>query len=452
MKIALVSQPFDVVLPPNQNSVGYCTYGLAKALADSREVLLCFPREAHSEAALRACDPRLQVRLVETSRKDRLVFKLRMRLAELVPVSEPVSTSSLLFPDYGRNVAEILRRERCDVIYLQHSSQYAPILRERNPDSRIVLQTHAEWFSQSNHRELAERLKSVDLVLSVSDYVTGKIRTRFPQMAQRCEPLYNGFDAREFAREKNYARLRLRRQKHILFSGAISPHKGPHVLLEAFCMLAKEYPDVRLTLAGGMGSYPIEESFDLQDREQLQRVASYYRKHLVKHVLSKLHLASKDSGSYHSMLQQRIPPELAGKVKFIGHVGNRSELVNLYYDADLFAFPPIWNEAFGLPPLEAMAAGTPVVGSRAPGMVHTLLDGQTGYAVDMHDAAALADRMLRLLKNDDLREQMGRTARRHVLTHFRWEDIAKHLEQRLARLCSVHPDPFHQELNLPRAV
>jgi hypothetical protein len=41
-----------------------------------------------------------------------------------------------------------------------------------------------------------------------------------------------------------------------------------------------------------------------------------------------------------------------------------TRLVNLYFDADIFAFPPVWNEGFGLPPVEAMAAGTPVVASQ----------------------------------------------------------------------------------------
>jgi glycosyltransferase involved in cell wall biosynthesis len=452
MKIALVSQPFDVVLPPNQNSVGYCTYGLARKLADRSEVILCIPRETHGEEALRACDPRLQLRLVESTRKDRLVFKSRKRLGELIRISEPVSTSSLLFPDYGRSVAKILQKERCDVIYIQHSSQFAPILRKLNPESRIVLQTHAEWFSQSDHGRLAKRLESVDLILSVSDYITQKIRSHFPQFARRCEPLYNGIDPQEFTREKEYERLRARPQKHILFTGAISPQKGPHVLLEAFRMVAKEYPDVRLTLAGSMRNYPIEESFDLQDREQIRRVAHFFPRHSLKRILCKLRITSGDGGSYQSMLRQMIPPDLAERVKFLGNIGDRSQLMNLYYDADFLVFPPIWEEGFSLPPLEAMAAGMPVVGTRAAGMVNTVLDGETGYVVEMHDPEALAERMLRLLRDDDLRERMGRAARRHVMSHFRWEDIAKSLELRLAGICDRRLHPPEDGYSLPRAV
>jgi glycosyltransferase involved in cell wall biosynthesis len=39
----------------------------------------------------------------------------------------------------------------------------------------------------------------------------------------------------------------------------------------------------------------------------------------------------------------------------------RQDFVDRYYHADIFAFPPIWEEGFGIPPIEAMAAGLPVV-------------------------------------------------------------------------------------------
>ena len=73
---------------------------------------------------------------------------------------------------------------------------------------------------------------SVDLVTTVGDYVTDKTKRTFPVVAGRCETTYNGIDAQEFARDKDYSASP--RKKRILYSGAVSPHKGLHVLLEAF--------------------------------------------------------------------------------------------------------------------------------------------------------------------------------------------------------------------------
>ena len=86
-------------------------------------------------------------------------------------------------------------------------------------------------------------------------------------VAGRCETTYNGIDAQEFARDKDYGASR-QRMKRILYSGAVSPHKGLHVLLEAFVPVARQYPDVQLDIVGPIGNYPIEENFDLRDRSR----------------------------------------------------------------------------------------------------------------------------------------------------------------------------------------
>jgi glycosyltransferase involved in cell wall biosynthesis len=96
--------------------------------------------------------------------------------------------------------------------------------------------------------------------------------------------------------------------------------------------------------------------------------------------------------------------------------------VRLYYDADVFVFPPVWNEAFGVTPLEAMAAGVPVAVSRCGGIVETVQDQVTGFIVDPDDAASLAEAMLRLVENDTLRERMGRAGRQRAL-EFNWDIV-----------------------------
>ena len=97
-----------------------------------------------------------------------------------------------------------LGKEQCDVIHVQHCSQYIPIIRAYNPKAKIVLHIHANWFSQSDLTVIERRLRPLDLLLTVRDYVTRKTQRDVPAIADRCETMYNGVDTQEFNREKDY--------------------------------------------------------------------------------------------------------------------------------------------------------------------------------------------------------------------------------------------------------
>jgi glycosyltransferase involved in cell wall biosynthesis len=435
MKIAFVNQPFDVIVPPFQNSIGYDTYGLSRPLAKSCTVIVYGSKDVHPANALEVCDPCLDLRLFTTSPMDRFIFESRKRLGRIVQISSPISTSDLLFPQYGRDIAQDLQREQCDVVYIQHCSQYAPVIRALNPKSKIILHIHAEWFSQSNFAVLQHRLTHVDLLLTVSDYITRKTQRDFPEISDRCETLYCAIDPKEFRWEKDYSAGRQRKEKRILYTGAVSPQKGPHILLDAFNIVARQYPNVRLDLIGTLRNYPMEETFDLNDKELIQQVAALYPKHPLKRLKARFGLEAPDAGTYQSALKSKIYPDLTDKISFSGFIGRRKEIVDRYYDADVFVFPPIWEEGFGLPPIEAMAAGVPVVGSRSGALLETVKDGETGFLVEKNDPEALARKILILLEDEVLREKMGRAARQRALAYFTWERMAGILEERSRQLC-----------------
>ena len=446
MKIAFVNQPFDVIVPPFQSSIGYCTYGVARSLARSSEVLVYGLHDSHPTGALQLCDPSLHLQLIRSGLMERSMCNARRTLGEVVQISIPASTSDLLFPEYGRRVAEDLQRQRCDIIHIQHCSQYAPIIRALNPNSKIMLHMHAEWFSQSNFKVLERRLECVDWLFTVSDYITHKTRRDFPEIADRCQTTPCGIDPKEFLREKDYRVGRQRKEKRILFAGAVSPHKGPHVLLEAFKIVAKQDPNARLEFVGSLRNYPMEETFDLSDRRTLQHVAPFYAKKPVTRLKAKFGFAPADAGTYQSYLKSKLTPDISDKVTFTGFIP-RQDFVDRYYHADIFAFPPIWEEGFGIPPIEAMAAGLPMVGTLSGALPETVREGVTGFLVEKGDHRALAERILRLLRDDDLREFMGRAARRHVLATFTWERAADSLESRYRWLLNEQPRQIDQEVH-----
>jgi len=376
----------------------------------------------------------IDFRFFPATQWDKRLYAIQRQLAKFFSRSTPISTSRWLFPDYGRQVAEDLSKQGCDVIHLQHCSQYAPQIRALNPKAKIVLHLHAEWFSQSNPTVLADRLDAVDLVTTVGDYVTDKTKRTFPVVAGRCETTYNGIDAREFSRDKDYSASRQRRMKRILYSGAVSPHKGLHVLLEAFVPVARQYPDVLLDIVGPIGNYPIEENFDLRDRQTIRTLAPFYATNPWSALRSKLLRRGVDREGYLRYLKASLPADVAERVSFLGMIP-RSELVDRYYAADIFAFAPIWNEGFGLPPVEAMAAGLPVVTSRSGTVVETVVEGKTGFLVEKNNPAELTEALLVLLKDDDRREAMGRAGRRRALGYFSWNAIAEGMRTRYQTLC-----------------
>jgi glycosyltransferase involved in cell wall biosynthesis len=432
MKIAFVSQPIDSIFPPYQNSVGACTYWVARLLAQSAEVVVYGLTDNHENFTPTAEDSGIDYRFFPATRGDKRIHAMQRQLAKFFRRSSPVSTSRWWYPGYGRQVAQDLSKQGCDVIHLQHCSQYAPVIRALNPKAKIVLHLHAEWFSQSNPAVLENRLDSVDLVTTVGDYVTDKTKRTFPVVAGRCETTYNGIDPQEFARDKDYSASP--RMKRILYSGAVSPHKGLHVLLQAFVPVARQYPDVQLDIVGPIGNYPIEENFDLRDQQTIRTVAPFYTTNLWSLIRSKLLRKGTDHEAYLRYLKNSLPADVAERVSFLGMIP-RSELVDRYYAADIFAFAPIWNEGFGLPPVEAMAAGLPVVTSRSGTVMETVVDGKTGYLVEKNNAAELAEALLVLLKDDKRREAMGRAGRRRALGHFSWDAIAEGMHTRYQTLC-----------------
>ncbi len=435
MKIAFVNQPIDTILPPYQSSVGACTYGAACSLSKFCEVIVYGTRRRHKGFPVDFQQQNVHFKFFSVPLSELLVAKAQKEYSKVFPLSPPASSSKRLFRTFGRQVAQDLRLQACDVIHVQHCSQYLPVIRALNPRAIIVLQLHAEWFSQNQPAILEKRLRHVDLVTTVSDYITEKTRRQFPTLSGRCQTMYNAINAAEFSREKDYDPPPPR-DKRILYTGAVSPHKGLHVLLDAFSLIVKEYPEVRLDVVGSLGSYPLAETFEMQDRETLEGLYSFYAYDWISKFKAKVSVAPPDAGTYLAHLKQRLPAGAGGKVVFHGFVP-RAELVDFYYSADVFAFAPVWDEGFGIPPVEAMAAGVPVVATRSGAIPEMVRDGHTGFLVGKNDPRALAQSILKLLHDDELREKMGRAGRSWVHENFDWDKRAENIYKSYSALCNI---------------
>jgi glycosyltransferase involved in cell wall biosynthesis len=97
--------------------------------------------------------------------------------------------------------------------------------------------------------------------------------------------------------------------------------------------------------------------------------------------------------------------------------------VSMYYGLfDVFVFPS-YREGFPNVPMEAAAAGVPVVGYAATGTLDAVADDVTGMLVPLRDSAMLANATACYLRNPLLRRRHGEAGRQRVLTDFRREDL-----------------------------
>ncbi len=165
----------------------------------------------------------------------------------------------------------------------------------------------------------------------------------------------------------------------ILTVGTLEPRKNHVGLLQAYSLLKGRYPH-RLVIAGGKG-WLYEPIFQEVERLSLEE-----------------------------------------RVIFLGYVPE-GDLPALYNLADLFVFPSFY-EGFGLPSLEAMACGTPVVTSNTSSLPEVVGDG--ALLVSPQEVEALTDAMERALGDPSLRKEL-RSKGLERAKRFRWDEAAKQL-------------------------
>lgn len=187
-------------------------------------------------------------------------------------------------------------------------------------------------------------------------------------------------------------------EKIILQLGRMVPRKGVDNVVKALEQLKNaEYP-VRLVIVGGESEEP--DPALCPELGRLQQLA-----------------------------------EEAGVLNAVTFTGrkNRDVLKYYYSAADLFITTP-WYEPFGITPLEAMACGTPVIGSNVGGIKYSVEDSRTGFLVPPNDPEALAGKINRLLTDESLLKKMKFNAIKRVNTLFTWSNVAKMVENMYKKL------------------
>lgn len=412
MKIAFVSQPINSFSIPPSGSLTVWTYEVARRLARSCQVVV-YAKARGLRKKVECVDDVIYRRIPVIL--DILWLRLFKRLAGFRHVKRPLFASSSYYLGYALQVANDLRKLQCDVVHVLNFSQLVPIIRAFNPKIKIVLNMRCDWLTQLDSTMIERRLNQVDLIIGCSEYITERIRRTFPRFASRCQTVHNGCDVNYFFPENGCNDGKEKCAKRLLFVGRVSPEKGVHVLLEAFKQVVKRFPQAQLEIVGPVGAAPLEFIVALSDDPKVSALASFY------------------PGDYFSHLQDRLSNAISRQISFRESVPNH-ELLKYYRNAEVFIFPSIWDEPFGIPPVEAMAAGVPVIATRAGGIWETVEDGKTGILVEPDNLDALAEAIQRLLENEERRNAMGKAGRKRAVELFSYERVVENLLRQYERI------------------
>jgi spore coat protein SA len=123
----------------------------------------------------------------------------------------------------------------------------------------------------------------------------------------------------------------------------------------------------------------------------------------------------------------------AARIRFLGRVPH-TELPAIYRSHDIFVFPSIWQEPFGLTHLEAMASGTPVISTDSGGHREFIKDGENALVFDKDDEESLLDKIIRLLDHPEEARALASKARKMVECDFSLERYVDSIEDWLHRV------------------
>jgi glycosyltransferase involved in cell wall biosynthesis len=419
MRVAFISQPTsDFVIPP-RGSITIWIHEVARRLTSSCEVII-YARRGQHQSKLEHMEG-VQYRRVSLA-LDGLVRKVARRMSKFGDVESPFFASSWNYFWYGLQVAKDVRSQRCDVVHIINFSQLAPIIRALNPKIKIVLHMHCEWLTQLNRTLIERRLKVVDSVVGCSEYITERIRRRFPKFSGLYQTVYNGTDVVHFIARDSSAPSRGNHSKRVLFVGRVSPEKGLHLLVDAFQKVVEHHPDAQLEIVGPREQLSLESLVALSDDPMVSGLASFYE-------------GSSPTNYFTRLTEQLEALKIEDQVSFAGPL-RHGEVINRYRDAAVVVNPS-FSESFGMSLVEAMSCQVPVVATRVGGMQEIAEGSEVGLLVEPGDAQALADAIIRLLSNEGLRRSIGKAGRQRAIECFSWDRIAKELLEHYRSLCGI---------------
>ena len=295
----------------------------------------------------------------------------------------------------------IIRRMECDVVHIPHLFSLP-----RNMPCPYVMTVHdvLDYMYRAREKSSLRRslhfqftrkvLMGASRVLAVSQFTKTEVEKLFQIPAEKIQVVYNAIDER-FLRghtTENDRQILAERYQvtypFILYAGSVAPHKNVTRLIEAFSALKTElnkedkFKDLKLIIIGD----------DLSGHPDLRRTV--------------------------------IRSGVQNDVRFLGFVP--IEVLRVFYDtAKAFVFPSLY-EGFGLPPLEAMAHGTPVIASNSSSLPE--VTGNAAVIVNPENVFEIMRGIHCALVDNTLREKLKQRSYEQS-ARFSWELSVRRIQQ-----------------------
>ena len=241
-----------------------------------------------------------------------------------------ISLNNRFIEFYFEQAAKHLRKCNYDIIILENRPSYALKLRGITT-AKLVYHLHNEKLNVStpSYQEIYD---AASVIICVSDYISKSVRTINPHDT-KCVTVHNGIDLHTFTSPSYIARKDIGLNDDdfiIIYSGRINPEKGIMELIEAISRMTN-YSNIKLLVIGSsfFGDVTIEDDFTKELRKKTE--------HIKDRILFTGYIPYKDVPAYLGL-------------------------------ADIAVEPSMWEEAFGLTVLEAMAAGLPLITTRSGGI------------------------------------------------------------------------------------
>jgi glycosyltransferase involved in cell wall biosynthesis len=249
---------------------------------------------------------------------------------------------------------------------------------DRRPARRVVSTFHDlfmmtnEYSTQDFRERFTEQARRAaansDLIITVSQFTAKQVEALLHVPKERIRVVPHGVRV-------SIAPATTTREKLVLFVGALQVRKNVGRLVEAFEQMPADW---RLVLAGGLG-YGSSE-----------------------------------------ILRQLRESRAADRIDVPGYVNN-DDLESLYARASIFAFPSL-DEGFGMPVLDAMARGVPVITSNTSALPE--IAGDAAMLVNPYSATEISSALMGLANNAGLREKLASAGRKRAIA-FTWEAAVK---------------------------
>src|SRR5581483_4265080 len=302
----------------------------------------------------------------------------------------------------------ILRRHNCDLVHIPHlfwlpRTLPCPYVMTVHDLLEHMYRAHeGSGVMRSLHFQLTRRvLKGAARILAVSKFTKTEIEKLFGIPSTSVDVVHNAIDPRFLHGHASDADRQFLTQRYqitypfLLYAGRISPHKNLVRIIEAFSALKAEldkeekFPDLKLIIIGD----------ELSKHPDLRRTV--------------------------------IRGGVQNDVRFLGFVP--IEVLRIFYDAaKIFVFPSLY-EGFGLPPLEAMAHGTPVVTSNTSSIPEVV--GNAAVIVNPENVFEIRRALHRVLLDQTLRDKMK--ARSYEQSQqFSWHKSAARVLQVYEEVCA----------------